>query len=45
MKSKLSITLDKELIEKVEEFAKQGLFRNKSAVVEAALKVMIEALD
>lgn len=37
MKQKLSITLDEETIQGVEEAVKEGLFRNKSHAVEFSL--------
>ena len=37
MKQKLSITIDKETIKLIEESIKDGLFRNKSHVVEFSL--------
>jgi Arc/MetJ-type ribon-helix-helix transcriptional regulator len=37
MKKKISITVEEELISKIEKELKQGLFRNKSHVVEYAL--------
>lgn len=37
MKQKLSITIDKEKIEKINEILSQGLFRNKSHILEYAL--------
>ncbi|MBW3002744.1 ribbon-helix-helix domain-containing protein [Candidatus Woesearchaeota archaeon] len=38
MKQKLSITVDKRLISKIEAKLKQGLFRNKSHVIEYAIQ-------
>lgn len=37
MKQKLSISIDKETIEKLEDYISEGSFRNKSHVVEFAL--------
>lgn len=37
MKQKLSVTLDEKTLEKVDEIIKEGLFRNKSHVVEYSL--------
>ena len=37
MKTKISITVDKNIVEKIEKKLKEGLFRNKSHVVEYAL--------
>ena len=37
MKQKLSITLDEKTIKMVEEALKEGLFRNKSHIVEFSL--------
>jgi Arc/MetJ-type ribon-helix-helix transcriptional regulator len=42
MKQKLSVTIDEEKIELVEEILKQGLFRNKSHVLEFALSKFLE---
>ena len=42
MKQKLSITVEKKLISKIEAKLKQGLFRNKSHVVEYAIKQFLE---
>ena len=37
MKQKLSVTLDEKTLKKVDEIIKEGLFRNKSHVVEYSL--------
>ncbi len=42
MKQKLSITVEKRLISKIEAKLKQGLFRNKSHVIEYAIKQFLE---
>jgi len=42
MKQKLSITIDEEKIEKVNEILKKGLFRNKSHILEYALIKFLE---
>jgi len=38
MKVKLSISMDSELVKKAESHLEEGLFRNKSHIVEYALK-------
>lgn len=42
MKQKLSITVDEKLISKIEAKLKQGLFRNKSHVIEYAIKEFLQ---
>jgi len=42
MKKKISITVEEELISRIEEELKQGLFRNKSHVVEYALMRLLK---
>lgn len=37
MKAKISITIDKETLKKIEEHVARGIFRNKSHAVEFAL--------
>lgn len=42
MKQKLNITIDEEKIVKINEILKQGLFRNRSHVMEYALIKFLE---
>lgn len=42
MKSKLSITLDEETVAEIEKQLHSGRFRNKSHVVEYAVKKLLE---
>ncbi len=42
MKTKLSISMDKELVRKAELIISEGKFRNKSHIVEYALKRFME---
>ena len=42
MKEKLSITIDKKTIELIDESIKEGLFRNKSHVVEFSLNKILK---
>lgn len=42
MKTKISITIDEEKITLIEEILKQGLFRNKSHIIEYALIKFLE---
>ena len=42
MKAKISITIDEEKVSKIDEILKQGLFRNKSHVLEYALIKFLE---
>lgn len=41
MKSKISVTVEKELLDKADEFLKEGSFRNKSHLIEYALKIFL----
>ncbi len=43
MKSKLSITLDEEIVQEILKALSTGRFRNKSHVVEYAVKKLLEA--
>ena len=45
MKKKLSITVDEDLIIKLDTLLKDGTFRNKSHVVEQAIKKFVEKED
>ena len=45
MKQKLSITIENELIKKLDETLKEGLFRNKSHIVEYALTKLLEGKE
>tara|TARA_Y100000310_G_scaffold345831_1_gene470792 strand:+ start:16466 stop:16612 length:147 start_codon:yes stop_codon:yes gene_type:complete len=42
MKIKLSVSMDDALVKKAEETLEKGLFRNKSHVIEYALKKFLE---
>jgi len=42
MKQKLSISIEETLIKKIEEKAKEGIFRNKSHVVEYAVEQLMQ---
>ena len=42
MKKKLSVSIDKEIVDKIEESLKDRTFRNKSHVVEIALERLFE---
>jgi Arc/MetJ-type ribon-helix-helix transcriptional regulator len=42
MKTKLSISMDEELVKLAETIVKEGKFRNKSHIVEYALKKFME---
>lgn len=42
MKQKISITVDKLIVEKIEKKLREGLFRNKSHVVEYALSQFLK---
>jgi len=42
MKSKLSISMDEKTLSQLEEAIKDGRFRNKSHVIEYAVKTMLE---
>ena len=41
MKQKLSITIDRKLIEKIEKFVDEGIFRNKSHAIEYSVNKFI----
>ncbi len=41
MKTKLSISLEQETVQKIEEHIKRGTFRNKSHAVEFALNKLV----
>ena len=45
MKQKLSISIDKETIEKLNSYISEGSFRNKSHVVEFALNKFMKGED
>ncbi len=45
MKLKLSVSMDPELVNKAEEKVKEGTFRNKSHIIEFALKHLLEEND
>lgn len=45
MKSKLSVTLDEETIVEIQKHLRSGRFRNKSHVVEFAIKKLLEEED
>ena len=45
MKTKLSISMDTELVEAVEDVVKEGSFRNKSHIIEYALKTFLREKD
>ena len=42
MKSKISISIDEETISKLDKILKEGLFRNKSHVIEYSIKKFLE---
>ncbi|MBI3623036.1 hypothetical protein HY212_03070 [Candidatus Pacearchaeota archaeon] len=42
MKQKISVTIDKKTLKKLEEIVKGGLFRNKSHAVEFSLNKLIK---
>ncbi|QQG38700.1 MAG: ribbon-helix-helix protein, CopG family [Candidatus Woesearchaeota archaeon] len=42
MKSKLSVTIGEELIEEVQNIVKEGRFRNRSHIIEYALKSFLK---
>ena len=42
MKQKLSITIEEETVEKLNEVVKEGRFRNKSHVVEYSLNKLLD---
>ncbi len=43
MKAKISITVEEELLKQLEEVLEEGLFRNKSHIIEYSVKKFIEA--
>lgn len=45
MKKKISISIEDDKIEKIEGFVREGVFRNKSHVVEYALDKFMEAKE
>jgi len=45
MKSKLSVSLEKELVEKAKSLVKSGKFRNKSHIIEYALMMFLEGKE
>lgn len=45
MKAKLSITLDEEMVDEIAKVLSTGRFRNKSHVVEYAVKKLLEEQD
>jgi Arc/MetJ-type ribon-helix-helix transcriptional regulator len=45
MKSKLSITIDKDLVKRLESAVKEGKFRNKSHIVEYSLNQVLNELN
>jgi len=45
MKQKLSITVDSEIVEEIDAKVAVGIFRNKSHVVEYAVKKLLEEKD
>jgi metal-responsive CopG/Arc/MetJ family transcriptional regulator len=42
MKAKISVSLEENLLKELDKYAKQGLFRNKSHVVEFALNKFLK---
>ena len=42
MKERISATVDKETVRLIKEFLKKGSFRNKSHVIEEAIKLLKE---
>jgi Arc/MetJ-type ribon-helix-helix transcriptional regulator len=42
MKQKLSITIDEEKVQRIEEILAKGFFRNKSHILEFALATFLE---
>ncbi len=42
MKQKISVTIDEKTIQKVEDRLKEGLFRNKSHIIEYSLNKFLE---
>ena len=45
MKERISATVDSGTIKSIDEILKNGKFRNKSHVIETAIKLLIEAKD
>jgi len=45
MKERISATVDSGTIKSIDEILKKGKFRNKSHVIETAIKLLIEAKD
>ena len=45
MKLKLSVSMDPDLVNKAEEKVKEGRFRNKSHIIEFALKSFLEGKE
>ena len=45
MKQKISITVNKEIVEEIDAKVAVGIFRNKSHVVEYAVKKLLEEKD
>ena len=45
MKQKLSISMDKGTVERVEKIVAEGRFRNKSHIIEYALNVFLKEVD
>jgi len=44
MKERISATIDKETIRKINEILKKGKFRNKSHIIEEAIKLLKEKI-
>lgn len=42
MKAKISITIEESMLDNIDEVLKDGLFRNKSHVIEYAVKKFLE---
>lgn len=45
MKAKISITVEEDILKKLDKILEEGLFRNKSHVIEYSVKKFIEAKD
>ena len=45
MKQKISITIEAGTVKKLEEFVKDGTFRNKSHLIESAVTKMVKELQ
>ncbi|MBS3089998.1 hypothetical protein J4461_03955 [Candidatus Pacearchaeota archaeon] len=45
MKQKMSITVEEEKIQKVEEYVRKGAFRNKSHALEQGLDILLASLE